>query len=113
MGMDLKGMNPKSRDGEHLRVQIDAWIRLAQICLEVAPAESAPCKHWGTNDGDGLDAQQSEQLAQRLEEALADGSVDEYVAARLIEIRADYQRSKNIVLIFIQFLRTCGGFRIR
>jgi hypothetical protein len=126
MGMELKGMNPKSRDGEHLRVQIDGWIRLAEICLQVAPAETPPCKYWGTNDGDGLDGQHSELLAQRLEEALADGSIDAYVADRLVsteskpgnilvitlELRSDYRRTKDIVPIFIHFLRMCGGFRI-
>ena len=126
MGMDLVGMRPKNASGEYVRFNVWVWPELAALCLTVAPNETAPCKHWTTNDGDGLDDKESELLAQRLEEALADGSIDAYVADRLVsteskpgnilvitlELRSDYRRTKDIVPIFIHFLRMCGGFRI-
>jgi hypothetical protein len=66
------------------------------------------------NEGDGLNAEQSARLAQRLETALGDGSIE-----RLLE-QLEREERFNIrdaidpadVAAFIRFLRTCGGFEI-
>ena len=110
MGMDLIGMNPKNKEGEYLYFSISRWAPLAALCCVIAPAESARCKHWEFNDGDGLDGRQSELLAQKLEEALADGSIDDCLADP--EQDSDYRWVKQYVPLFIHFLRTCGGFRL-
>lgn len=133
MGMDVIGMNPQNEAGEFLRLNISTWRPLAALCCTVAPVETEPCKSWQFNDGDGLDAKQSELLAQKLKEVLADGSIDEClgglksdsddqclddlvsmgdICVVCLKSHPDYRWVKSYVPIFIQFLRACGGFRI-
>ena len=59
------------------------WGHFADLCFSIAPAVSATCKHWYTNDGDGLNADQTIKLAGSLETRILDGTVDEHIAARL------------------------------
>ena len=76
MGMDVYGLNPTAPEGEYFRRNLLGWHPLAALCATFAPEECKPCQHWHYNEGDGLNAQQSARLAQRLEAALGDGSID-------------------------------------
>jgi hypothetical protein len=64
-------------------VGTETWCALAEICLSVAPDICASCKHWYTNDGDGLDADRANKLADRLEVKLSDGTVDRFIAQKV------------------------------
>jgi hypothetical protein len=133
MGMDLIGMRPKTERGEYLYLSSQRWVALAALCCAVVPTETELCKSWQFNDGDGRHAEECELLAQRLEEALADGSIDECLGGSksdydpqcledsmsiddtcviCLESHPDYRWLKSHVPIFIHFLRVCGGFRI-
>jgi hypothetical protein len=138
MGMDLYGINPKDTLGEYAQYNIFRWQPLATVCCAIAPAATAPCQHWYTNDNDGLSGTESEWLADKLEEALQDGSVDEclrqlpesvfervnVILSITLEPGAnlvtplpgrDYDwrlQCRQDIPDFILFLRACGGFRI-
>jgi hypothetical protein len=73
MGMDVYGQNPTSEEGKHFRNNAWAWRPLADYCIEVAPDITAQCKHWHTNDGDGLDGRNSLLLADALQREIDSG----------------------------------------
>jgi hypothetical protein len=66
MGMDVVGIKPQSKAGEYFRVNVWHWHRLANYIMTVASDTASSCKHWHINDGDGLNAQQSVELAKIL-----------------------------------------------
>lgn len=78
MGMDVYGKNPTSKAGEYFRNNVWSWRPLADYICSVAPEIAQHCKHWQTNDGDGLDADQAVALADKLESLLKSSEVDEY-----------------------------------
>ena len=75
------------------------WSNVSKHCLAmgtvgsilpiIAPDETKSCRHWQSNDGDGLNAEESLQLADRLTLALADGSAEDWALA--LRDRYDYQ----------------------
>jgi hypothetical protein len=79
------------------------WGALAELCLIAAPEICAACKHWYTNDGDGLNAEQAIQLADALEARLLDGTVE-----RFIGDKAAYANS-----LPDEICTNCGGSGIR
>ena len=82
MGMDVYGKAPISEVGAYFRNNVWYWRPLAQLCLTMAPEICAPCEHWQSNDGDGLDGSGAEALATVLRKRLEDGTIARYVAAR-------------------------------
>lgn len=98
MGMDVHGIAPKSEAGKYFRRNIWGWPPLADLCIETAPDVCANCEFWHSNDGDGLDAFQSAELAMALQ-------------ARLNANRIDPGMSETVTE-FIAFLRDSGGFTI-
>jgi hypothetical protein len=54
MGMDVSGRNPTSPEGEYFRASIWRWPLLVKVITTLCPQETSPCKHWKTNEGDGL-----------------------------------------------------------
>lgn len=79
MGMDVYGKAPTSKAGEYFRNNVWWWRPLANLCLEMAPDLCAPCTHWHSNDGDGLDAEGAQALGEFLEARIASGEVAAYV----------------------------------
>lgn len=77
MGMDVHG-----NTGNYFRNNVWWWRPLADLCQELAPEICAPCEHWHSNDGDGLDADGATALAELLEARLADGTVGRLLAER-------------------------------
>lgn len=67
MGMDVYGRKPTSETGKYFRNSVWWWRPLATYACAVAPDIAAHCKCWQSNDGDGLNAKQSAQLADRLQ----------------------------------------------
>ncbi|MCG5537335.1 hypothetical protein [Halorhodospira sp. 9622] len=115
MGMDVVGVNPSSERGAYFRRNIWGWHPLWDTVASIAPdvADRVELPH--TNDGDGLDAEGSSELAQRIDQALVDGKADESVRATSAECRRMGMPgaiSLEDLLEFRDFLRDCGGFRI-
>jgi hypothetical protein len=75
MGMDVYGRNPTAPQGEYFRASIDQWPLLAKVIKTLCPQETWPCKHWNSNDGDGLTGPQALALAEALEHKLHTGEV--------------------------------------
>lgn len=73
MGMDVNGKAATSKTGEYFRNNAWWWRPLARYCVTVAPEVAAKCKHWQSNDGDGLDAEGSVALAAALQAELDAG----------------------------------------
>ena len=82
MGMDVFGRKATSADGEYFRRNVWGWHPLATLCEDLAPEITSACQHWHSNDGDGLDAVKATELADRLEELVANGAIAAYVKHR-------------------------------
>lgn len=78
MGMDVSGNNPRSDVGEYFRNNVWWWRPLADYCITTAPDICDRCKHWHSNDGDGLSGPSSVELADKLQATIDDGSCAKY-----------------------------------
>lgn len=91
MGMDVYGVKPKSETGEYFRNNVWWWRPLADYCLAHHDDIAEKCEYWHSNDGDGLNEDDSVELANRLMKDLADGKVAEH-ERRYNEWRASIPR---------------------
>jgi hypothetical protein len=73
MGIDVYGLKPTSEIGEYFRSDFEGWWPLATYVQEVAPDITKHCRCWQTNDGEGLGANDANQLANRLQKELDTG----------------------------------------
>lgn len=83
MEMDVYGTS-----GNYFRRNVWGWRPLADFCLWLAPQITAPCRHWHSNDGDGLDAGHAKRLSDAIVDAIADGRAASYIAARDAKLAA-------------------------
>lgn len=74
MGVDIFGKNPTSQEGEYFRSNWWYWRPIAEYLTTTFPEQTAPCQYWHSNDGDGLDADQSQALAGVLGAELDNGN---------------------------------------
>lgn len=82
MGMDVYGKNPENETGRYFRASVWGWHPLAEYLVEVAPDLMAKVTYLHSNDGDGLDGDDSVTLATALHQALTSGHTAAYVEAR-------------------------------
>jgi hypothetical protein len=82
MGMDVFGKQPRSEAGAHFRRNNSGWRGLAEYCCDIAPEITRACKHWLSNDGDGLDDAGATALAKILKARIADGTVAKHALIR-------------------------------
>ncbi len=101
--MDVSGKKPTSKTGEYFRNNVWWWRPLADYCLTVAPDICKSCKHWQSNDGDGLNGKQSKALAAVLEAEIASGRT-------LIH---EQQRKAEIDAMPDESCRWCAGTGVR
>lgn len=73
MGMDVYGKSPTTEEGKYFCNNVWWWRPLADYVIEVAPEIAARCKHWQSNDGDGLDAEGAAALADKLHGEIESG----------------------------------------
>lgn len=86
MGMDVIGKcavpKPVGEDGkpvgEYFRNNVWWWRPLATYCVEVAPKITDGCAYWQSNDGDGLNAEDSVRLADALQAEVDSGRTAAY-----------------------------------
>jgi hypothetical protein len=135
MGMDVCGWKPTAPHGEYFSASIWQWPLLVKLITTLCPEETSSCKHWDTNDGDGLTAPQALALAEALERKLQAGEVALAVCDASIISDAEipvgatieaWLQSKgfgtsrlqegaineNFVAEFAAFVRASGGFSI-
>ena len=82
MGMDVFGKNPANKVGEYFRRNVWGWRPLWDYVMEQHPELGELVKHGYSNDGDGLNKQNSLLLAKKLEDDLQTGSAQKYIQAR-------------------------------
>jgi hypothetical protein len=73
MGMDVYGKNPTSEVGSYYRQSIWGWHPLWHYVETFHSNYGEQVEHGHTNDGDGLDAENSSQLALALKQDLLTG----------------------------------------
>ena len=133
MGMDVYGKAPRSEAGKYFRASIWSWRPIADLCLAVAPKICEPCKHWHTNDHDGLDDEGAQRLGKVLQRLIDSGKLAVMIAVRqaaldsmpdeerpgpdgmLVKQRPFetwYPMDLEHVQKFATFLKECGGFEI-
>jgi hypothetical protein len=78
MGMDVYGKNPVSETGVHFRNSGWSWGPLATYVCEVAPTITRKCQYWQSNDGNGLNASDSQKLAIILQREIETGRTAAY-----------------------------------
>lgn len=86
MGMDVYGKNPTNDAGKYFRNNVWSWRPLAYYCCEIAPEITSQCRHWQTNDGDGLGAVSSVALAAALLAEVESGRTKFYEVKRQHEL---------------------------
>lgn len=82
MGMDVFGQDPKNEKGAYFRNNVWWWRPLWEYCEFVAPELTNMVENGYSNDGDGLDAEDSVLLAKALRKSLRDGTLDTYDKTR-------------------------------
>ena len=132
--MDVSGLNPTAPEGEYFRASIWQWPLLVKVITTLCPQETSACKHWETNDGDGLNAAQALAFAEALERKLRSGevafalcdpaiisnakspvasSIEAWFRSRGFEtLRGEAIIDENFVAEFATFVRASGGFSI-
>jgi hypothetical protein len=85
MGMDVMGVAPTSEVGAYFRRNVWGWHPLWDFCTDVSEVANE-VEHGHSNDGDGLDAEGSIELANQIRSMIADGSAKEYIDARNLQL---------------------------
>ena len=81
MGMDVYGTKPKNETGEYFRRNVWGWRGLWDYCLDTFEiANKVGDGH--SNSGDGLNAENSRQLAEQMKADIASGAAQDYITAR-------------------------------
>ena len=88
MGMDVYGKQATDKRGEYFRNNVWYWRPLADYVCAIAPELTAKCKHWQTNDGDGLNGADSKRLASILRDELDNGRTADYAMRHHAELEA-------------------------
>jgi len=125
MGMDVYGNKPANKAGEYFRANIWSWRPIHKLCETVLKCK---LESWGCNDGAGFTTQKEcDQLATKLATYLAqfpneeisiesdmrvDPKTNVFLKRGVKEGVTAYQTSREHVYEFIEFLRSCGGFKI-
>jgi hypothetical protein len=82
MGMDVFGRNPTTKEGEYFHNTVWWWRPLADYVCRIAPEITSACRYWQSKDGDGLVAQASIALANKLQGEIDSGGVLAYEMRR-------------------------------
>jgi hypothetical protein len=85
MGMDVFGRKPTTKEGEYFRNSIWWWHPLASYICVVAPEIADHCENWQTNDGNGLNAEDSATLADQLQQEIDSGRTERFAVIHAAE----------------------------
>ena len=82
MGMDVYGLKPTAQVGNYFRRSVWGWGPLADFVNFMHPGITSGCQYWHTNDSDGLNANDSRQLATALKSDVEHGRAKAYAERR-------------------------------
>jgi hypothetical protein len=118
MAFDLKGISPKSYDGEWIRFNVWNWHRVWRASKKNFPEITDPVTFWYSNLGEHV----SENTSMDLADAIEQFGIERFAREAIKEDVPDPQEmmgERTIVTTleielpaFILFLRQCGGFSI-
>jgi hypothetical protein len=134
MSYTLYRISPSDRSGGPFDISYHGWHVLVRAIETFGPEEIVKKCLWRYNDEMGLAGDDAVRLADALDAALADGRVAAYIAsnghdpaavnavAELVD-RASKENGIKLIMpkceldvyilrLFIDFLRSCGGFWI-
>lgn len=103
MGMDIFGNKPSSEAGVYFRASVWSWRPIAEYVTTRHPALTKGCRHWHSNDGDGLSAAQARALGAALAADIAEGRLTDHIA----------ERADRLARLPWEKCRFCGGTGIR
>jgi hypothetical protein len=86
--MDVYGLEPTSKAGAYFRRSIWGWHPLAELVCTLAPRITMGCRHWHSNDADGLDCDASRKLARVLRRTITSGRAAKLIAKRNAAVAA-------------------------
>jgi len=86
--MDVYGKQPTAEVGNYFRNNVWWWRPLWDYVEEVAPQLAERVEHGHTNDGDGLDASESTELAAILTAEIDAGRTAQYAAGYTARMEA-------------------------
>lgn len=117
MGFDIYGQAPTSDAGKYFRNNVWWWRPMHALimltCGDILTFEEM--RELAFNDGYAYSAEKAEAIASRLAVVAADekllASREKQMKERLPEIYWEHW-SKDNVLEFVEFLRSCGGFEV-
>lgn len=96
MGMDVFGNKPKDEVGEYFRSNVWYWHPLWSMIEDLYPLIAKKVENPHSNDGDGLNNQDSKTLSSLIKRDLQNGKIKEYIdlydqaVANLEPIDCDY-----------------------
>lgn len=82
MGMDVYGKNATTQAGSYFRRNVWGWRPLWDYCLSMHEDLAGKVEYGHSNDGDGLDADDSVALAERLRNDVISGDAQRYIDER-------------------------------
>ncbi len=89
--------------GRYFQTSNWGWRALALYICTTFPEIASQCKHWQTNDGDGLNEEMALRLADALDRVIETGTLADHIAMREAHIRNQPMR----------LCRLCHGSGIR
>jgi hypothetical protein len=97
MGMDVCGKAPRTELGRYFSNNVTWWHPLADYCCLVVPEICASCKHWHSNNNDGLDDAKAAALGKILQARINDHSIDAYAQACALALEKLPKKSASCV----------------
>lgn len=79
MSFDIYGKNPANKTGEYYQNSNWGWRPLAYYLCKVGGNVAERCTSWQYNDGKGLDAESSLELAALVRKHISDGHAQAYI----------------------------------
>lgn len=79
MGMDVYGINPSSERGEYFRANVWYWRPLWVMIQNLYPDLAQKVPHAQSNDGDGLESEDTLLLVSKMKTDLDSGVIEQYV----------------------------------
>ena len=113
MAMDVIGLNPTEIEGRHFRRNIVCWHHMWDVIANVYPELAKKIKYPYSNDGDGLNSEDSILLSELIGDdlALEHNNLSNYIYTNLSQKNISVPDLTDFSdLVF--FLQDCGGFEI-
>jgi hypothetical protein len=113
MAMDLIGLNPTEIEGRHFRRNLVSWHHMWDVISELYPDTASKVVYAYSNDGDGLNADDADYLAEQILNDLdmESSKLMDYIFCNLTQKNISVPDITDFSDL-VYFLKSCGGFEI-